>query len=97
MSEQRVWIEVGVSAEETDYYCGTADEITLNEITGNLRSDGFFRLRDACWTDQAGQIREPAPGEEGPGGKSKTVYFKIDTIRRMVVLDDAFQATSLFA
>ena len=97
MTEQRVWIEVGVSAEETDYYCGTADEITLNEITGNLRSDGFFRLRDVCWTDQAGQIREPARGDEGPGGKSKTVYFKIETIRRMVVLDDAFEVAGLYA
>ena len=97
MTEQRVWIEVGISWEDTDYYCGTADEITLNEITGNLRSDGFFRLQDVCLTDQAGQIRKPARGEDGPGGKSKTVYFKIETIRRMVVLDDAFHVTPLFA
>ncbi|MFB3065113.1 MAG: hypothetical protein ACE10D_01245 [Planctomycetota bacterium] len=92
MTEQRVWIEVGLCAQEADYYCGTIDEVTLNKITGDLRSDGFFRLRDVCWTDPAGQIREPVRGKDGPGGGSKTIYFKIETVRRLVVLDDARQA-----
>ena len=96
MTEQRVWIEVGLSPEEAGYYCGTIDQVTLNEITGDLRTDGFFRLRDVCWTDPAGQIREPERGEDGPGGASRTIYFKIETVRRLVVLDDTRQVTRLF-
>ncbi len=98
MSDRDVWVEVAVRAYGADaHYCGTISESTLAEITGNVRDDGFFQLDNICWTDSDGRIRTLE--EQTRGGRrrgyTKTAWFQIDHVDRIVPLDDTYQLKSL--
>lgn len=89
MSYGRVRVEIRV-LEDFDVvpYRGTMPEATFDAITGNVQTEGFFRLDDVRWTDADAGI-DAALKNGCLDGQSRAAYFRVEDLRRLAVLDEA--------
>ena len=98
MSDREVWVEVAVRGYGGDlHYCGTISESLLDEITANVREDGFFQLDRVCWTDKEGRIRTLEEKTRGGRryGYRKAAWFRINQVDRIIRLDDTYLLKAL--
>ena len=90
-----VWVAVRVVDAEAgqapiEYY-GTISEKEIDWFSSNTSTVGFLKLQHVAWMEDGQVIPISHPGEDGRDyGYGDVTYLRIDTVLRIIVLNDAF-------
>jgi hypothetical protein len=90
-----VWVAIrvvdnGVAQPTTEYY-GTIDEKTLASLSNLPVGIGFLKLQHVSWMDNGQIVAISRAKPDGIDyGYGDVAYFRIDTMLRIIVLDDTF-------
>jgi hypothetical protein len=90
-----IWVAIdatmkGLGAEVVEYY-GALDKKVFDETLTRTMPSGFLRLTHTSWME-AGELKRLAESSEGgtTRGYSDVMYFRIETVTRIVELDSGF-------
>jgi hypothetical protein len=90
-----IWVAIdattkGLGSSAVEYY-GALDRKVFEETLTRTMPSGFLKLSHTAWME-AGQLKRLAESTEGgmTRGYSDVMYFRVETVTRIVELDNAF-------
>lgn len=90
-----IWVAIaatikGLGSEAVEYY-GALDRKVFEETLTRTMPSGFLKLRHTAWME-AGELKRLADSMDGGTtlGFSDVMYFRIETVTRIVELDNSF-------